>query len=175
MSRAGRRRKQGVRRTRDGRAIPEPINWLKLTANQPHRRDVPEAMRTDANAGSALGRLFLCGTISEPQFLAGQEYQRRIGAYRATIAGPKATAGSGKWSGCNPAVCLVDEEFVCVCAERSKDYKDMQRVVIDAGPLCDASLKVLLVEERVPPPRELHAASVGLTAIVSHLRIKARG
>ena len=178
MSRAGRKRKIGVRRDSRGRVILQPraVNWLKQTANQPHRRLVAEELRTSADAGSALGRLYLLKTINEPQYLAGQDYARRRGAYHATIDGPRVMAGNGRWGGCNPIMCLGDGRLSCVCAERKIDYHELRDVVSKKGHRCTDALDNLIGNDANPSNlHELYAVCVALSAIAKHMHIKARG
>lgn len=173
--RAGRKRKLGYRNPSGGlrREVPT-VNYLALSANQPHRRGVAECDRLSAWAGTALGRLRLGKVIDEPQHMAGEEYARCIGAYSATISGPKTTAGSGRAGDCNPEFCLVDDDD-CACVQRRKDYTELHDVVAEVDRRCQIAIKRLICEDVDLGLGEQVWACRALTALAKHMRIKARG
>ena len=90
------------------------------TANQPHRQQVQEGDRFDPRAENELGRLSLRGQITQKEYMAGQEYARRVGAYRATIGGPNPLSGAGLGKGCNPEACDP-----CRCREARVAYMEI--------------------------------------------------
>jgi hypothetical protein len=173
--RAGRKRKLGYRKP-SGRLRPEApaVNYLALTANQPHRRLVADADRLSAWAGTALGRLRLWRVINEPQYMAGEEYARAIGAYLATVSGPRSTAGSGRSGDCNPELCLADDRD-CTCVQKLKDYTDLYDVVADVGRDAQIAIKRLICEDVDLGLGEQVWACRALTALARHMKIRARG
>jgi hypothetical protein len=150
------------------------VNYLALTANQPHRRLVAETDRLSAWAGTALGRLRLWRVINEPQHMAGEEYARAIGAYLATVSGPKPPAGSGRAGDCNPEACLADDRD-CTCVQRRKDYMDLHEVVADVGRPGQIAIKRLICEDMDLGLGEQVWACRALTALARYMKIKARG
>jgi hypothetical protein len=150
------------------------VNYLALTAMQPHRRLVAEADRLSAWAGTALGRLRLWRIIGEPQHMAGEEYARVIGAYLATVNGPRSTAGSGRTGECNPELCLGDDRD-CACVQRRKDYMELHNVVADVGRPGQIAIKRLICEDVDLGLGEQVWACRALTALARYMKIKARG
>lgn len=113
MARRGRKRKPGTRE-RNGRVkritgaqIAKEREPIMVTLNQPHRRWLPEALRTDQLAECELGRLYLAGVLRSPtarlerpeiargRLWAGQRYHRLITAFLAALAAPRTTCSAG--------------------------------------------------------------------------------
>lgn len=113
--------------------MPEkrPDDKLKV-ARQPHRRDLAEALRLDERAESALGRALLKGSITRAGYDAGVRYAVVAGEYRASIAVPRATAGSGRGYDCFPDGCLATPES-CQCRARRNRYYRAFEELSDAG------------------------------------------
>lgn len=100
------------------------------TSRQPHRRDLKDELRTNERAESPLGRLWLKKKISYDELLAGERLCVIVGAYRATIAGPRSTSGSGTRRGScpveetgDPKACNVDPDG-CGCLAARRRYND---------------------------------------------------
>lgn len=172
-NRRGRKRKSGYRES-NGRPQREVIDYTKLAAEQPHRRDLPEKHKLSQDADTQIGRLYLKDQISEPQYLAGQEYERRVGAYMATICGPQALAGSGKWSGCRPELCRAYPDL-CECARKLRDYQEFHEEIAKCGRRVEMVMKRVVINRLPPGSYELGILVVGLMALCRHMRLTARG
>lgn len=172
MSRAGRKRKSG-RRHANGELAHPAVNYGALAALQPHRRGLPVNARLSQDATTELGRAFLRGQITEAEHLAGQEYARRIGQYRATVCGPRAGAGSSRWSGCNPDLCRLDGGS-CECLRRRQDYQEFQHVVAMQGRRVELAVGWVVSHDRVPMKDEIALLSIGLSALARHMRLTNR-
>ncbi len=114
MARRGRKRKTGTRE-RNGRVkrireaqVAKEREPIMVTLNQPHRRWLPEALRTDQLAECELGRLYMAGLLRPPiarhgeaaeaargRLWAGQRYHRLITAFLAALAAPRTTGSAG--------------------------------------------------------------------------------
>lgn len=88
------RRKQ-AKRTASGQISRAGINQdPRVTAlAQPHRRWLPENMRKDQRAESALGRLYLAGFLTEGQVVAGERWRRLMADYAQVIDAPRPSCG----------------------------------------------------------------------------------
>lgn len=172
MARAGRNRKAG-RRTANGELARPAVNYRAMAALQPHRRALPEDARLSSEATTELGRAFLRGQITEPEHLAGQEYARRIGQYRATVCGPRATSGAGRWSGCNPDRCRLDGGD-CECLRRRRDYQELQEVVAGEGRRVEMAVNRIVAHDQEPSLNDIILLSVGLSALARHLHLTNR-
>jgi hypothetical protein len=175
--RAGRKRKSG-RRTASGPLAREHVNYAAMAALQPHRRRLPVEARLSQDATTALGRLFLCGKIWEPQKLAGEEYTRRVGSARATMAGPGRMGPHGRWSGCNPDGCRADLDG-CECYRRIAAYQELFQVVNRCGHRVEIMVKRVIsdadLDETTLSGDELDMVRIGLSALAAHLRLTERG
>ena len=174
-NRRGRKRKSGYRQP-NGQLVrqPQEINYSHLAAEQPHRIGLPEDSRLRQEAETEIGRLYLKKQIGEPQYLAGQEYARRVGAYLASIGVPSGTAGSGRWSGCNPDLCR-NEPDQCECARRLRDYQEFHEVIAKCGRRVEMVMKRVVINGDSPGSYELGILVVGLMALSRHMHLTARG
>lgn len=89
---AGRRRKIGPRQPngepkRQPRAVRRD-EIMGTAIEQPHRRWLPESVRLDQRAESALGRLFLAGLITEPECWAGERFRSLLREFHVVMASP---------------------------------------------------------------------------------------
>jgi hypothetical protein len=173
MARVGRKRKAG-RRTASGQLAREHVNYAALAALQPHRRDLPLEVRLSQDATTEIGRLFLWKRITEEQYLAGQEYERRIGAYRATIAGPHGLVGITGWSGCNPDVCRRNGNE-CECSRRAHAYQELSDVINQQGRRVELVTNRIVGSGEKVTYLELPLLRMGLGALAGHLRLTERG
>lgn len=173
LNRKGRKRKSGYRQP-NGQLRREKVDYMKLASEQPHRRALPATQRLSHDADSVLGRLYIKKQVSEPQYLAGQEYSRRVGAYLATICPPVAMAGSGRWSGCNPELCRSDPND-CECAHRLRDYQEFHEVIANCGRRVEMVMKRVIVNDNEPGNYELAILVVGLSALSRHMHLTERG
>lgn len=162
----GRKRKHG-RRHPGGQLIQPAVNYRAMAALQPHRRGLPDP--ESEHATTELGRMFLQNKITEPQFLAGQEYARRIGQYRATICGPRTTVGAGRWPGCNPEFCS-DE---CECLRRKQDVQELQEVIMEKGLAVEIVTRHVVAYD-LPVVSNLNYLHLGLQALATHLHLTNR-
>lgn len=172
-NRKGRKRKSGYR-TPSGQLVRQYVDYRKMAAEQPHRRDLPGRARLSQEATTSLGRLHLFGKIPEAWVLAGYEYARRIGAYRATTSGPRATAGNGHWGGCNPDLCRADMAE-CECDRRTKAYQELFEVVNKCGRRVERVVNKIVAHDEELGGFELNLLSIGLEALARHLRLAERG
>ncbi len=171
--RAGRKRKQG-RRSASGHLAREFVNYAAMAAEQPHRRCLPSKVRLSQDATTELGRLYLCDKITEPMYLAGEEYSRRIEAYRATTGGPRAMIISSRWSGCNPDLCRIDVQE-CECYRRTLAYQELFEVVNQCGHRVERVIRRIIGQDEPISSFELNLLSIGLTALAKHLHLSERG
>ncbi|MBB3808771.1 hypothetical protein [Pseudochelatococcus contaminans] len=88
------RRKQ-AKRTPSGRisTAGATVNPRETVTQQPHRRWLPEKMRKDQRAESALGRLYLAGFLTEGQVVAGERWRRLMADYARVIDAPRPASG----------------------------------------------------------------------------------
>ncbi len=172
MARAGRKRKQG-RRSPNGDLARPAVNYAALAALQPHRRVLPPDARLSQDATTELGRAFLRRQITEPEHLAGQEYARRIGQYVATIAGPRAGVGTGRWPGCNPDLCLEDGSD-CECRRRLRDYQEFHEVVARCGRRVEIAVNRIVQHDQTPVFSDIYLLSIGLSSLARHMRLTNR-
>ncbi len=172
-NRKGRKRKSGYRQP-NGQLVRQVIDYTKLAAEQPHRRDLPADQRLSHDADTELGRLYLKKQIAEPQYLAGQEYARRVGAYMATICPPHNMTVSGRWSDCNPDLCRKEPDE-CECARRLRDYQEFHEVVAKCGRRVEMIMKRVVINGLSPGNYELGILLVGLMALSKHMHLTMRG
>ena len=172
IGRRGRKRKSGPR-NKNGRLIPQ-INYRALAAEQPHRRDLPKDARLRAEGFNELGRLYLKGIITEPEYLAGQEFARVTAMYRATIGPPRALAGAGGGYVCNPEPCREEPQY-CACAQRRLAYMVLHDVLSAAGRRVLIAVKHVVIEDKHPAAEYQLFAIYGLIRLARHLGLTERG
>ncbi|MEP9368671.1 hypothetical protein [Xanthobacter sp. VNH20] len=85
-------RKTG-RRLKSGRLAedPRPVRAKSVTdvaTSQPHRRWLPDDVRLDQRAESALGRLYLARLITQPQCWAGERLRGLLREFHLVLASP---------------------------------------------------------------------------------------
>lgn len=171
-NRKGRKRKSGYRHP-NGELKTKTIDYMKLASEQPHRRGLPADYRLSHDAETELGRLYLKKQITESQYLAGQEYARRVGAYMATICAPHGMVGSGRWSGCNPDACRKEPDQ-CECTRRLRDYQEFHEVTAKCGRRVEMVMKRVIVNGNTPGNYELAILLIGLSALTRHMHLTAR-
>lgn len=170
----GRTRKHGAR-YKSGKLKPQPqINYRKMAGEQPHRRDLPNDTKLRAEGFNELGRLFLKGLITEPEYLAGQEFARVTAMYRATINPPRALAGAGGGYVCNPEPCRDNPEN-CNCAHRRLAYTVLHDVLSEAGHRVLIAVKHVVIEDKHPAAEYRLLAIYGLMRLAKHLGLTERG
>lgn len=175
MARAGRKRKSGHRHASGDIVRPEraPDDRVR-TSRQPHRRGLPEPLRLDERAESALGRCNLRGIITDAQYDAGCMYATIVGAYRAVIEGPRATAGSGRGYECNGEACLTlrgTEGFVCGCEARKDRYDAAFEALIKIGQRAAVAVAHVAIHGREPAGQTVYLVS-GLDALARHFGLR---
>lgn len=121
FNRAGRKRKQGIRRHPGGQPVDEKINVAAICIAHPERQGLPQDKRHDMHAGTFLGRLMLQGLLSEEQVEgirrfadAARKLQQAIGAPSPNAPAMNLLGGSGGF------LILSPEEI----ETRQKDYDD---------------------------------------------------
>jgi hypothetical protein len=82
MARAGRKRKIGVQREKNGQVQRVYVNPRQQVAEQPHRVVVPVQFREFQEAESEFGRLMLLKKITPAQHEAGKAYAGLVSQYR---------------------------------------------------------------------------------------------
>lgn len=97
MARRGRPRKNG-KRTASGQLSRSTLAVLERAEReqvmaQPHRACLPEALRMDQRAESAIGRMFLMEDITEAQFWAADRWRSIVAQFHVVLASPM-TGGS---------------------------------------------------------------------------------
>jgi hypothetical protein len=167
MARAGRKRKQG-RRHPSGKLVRQAsaVNYRAMAAEQPHRRDLPVDKRQDRLAASNFGRMHLTGRINELQHLAGERYAMVVGAYRATIQGPKAMSGSGRGYECVCARSDVAEQ--CECHRRRAAYERAFVALHCAGRPALMTVNAAAVQDQSCPVAGILELRTGLDALAKH-------
>lgn len=151
MARAGRKRKHGARHPGGQLVKVKKLTDAEAqrirTSRQPHRRALRTDDRLDERGESLLGRLLLRHWLrinplppgsTAPmtqneldRYDAGLLYLRTVGAFRSTLEGPSALAGSGAGSQCDAIACLAqhgrgDGEVDCAC-DRARDRYERVR------------------------------------------------
>ncbi len=173
LARPGRKRKSG-RRTASGHLAREHVNYAALAAEQPHRRGLPAELRTHPDAVTELGRLALLGLITQPQKLAGEEYSRRVGAYRATIAPPSQLGARGRSFECNPIGCGLEPEK-CTCERRKGELRVLLDVLTDCGGRVKIATEMVCIEDQRATEAVLGYVTLGLAALANRLGLTKHG
>lgn len=127
-NRKGRKRKSGYREP-SGRAMRIEVNYREMAALQPHRRDLPENIRTSERAESVIGKLNLLKVLDEQQYEAGRRFAVITGAFRAAIQVPRTTGGNGRGYPCLPGYCLINSEH-CECEQRIRRFNECVSVLM---------------------------------------------
>jgi len=99
VARGGRKRKEGVRRSSNGKSRGESADKVRaVVLAQPHRASLPEALRLDQKAETPLGRLELRGFITGPEYTAGHRYAEIGRRYMAALGIPNSDMRPGPGS-----------------------------------------------------------------------------
>lgn len=178
--RAGRKRKAGARHpSGELKRVAAPDDRIK-TSRQPHRRKVPAECRLDQRAESPLGRLYLNGAIDAEALTAGERYVAVVGAYRAVIESPRATAGSGRgfvcaveWFGESKA-CDEDPE-ACACRQRRERYQRAYEALSATGRRAVLAVNRLAVHREELAREDLVYLTLGLAALARHFGLTGTG
>lgn len=179
VGRAGRKRKTGKRHP-SGQLVRDkhPDDRVRV-GRQPHRRKLKAELRADERAESAIGRLCLNGTITPEQYDAGVMYAAVVGAYRATIEAPRATAGGGRATSCltealgTPLACRIDPDG-CGCLRRRNRYTDAYEALMKIGRRVTLAVGRMAIAGEELTPQDLVYLDLGLQALARHFGLTAR-
>lgn len=163
------RKRKSRRRKPCGRLAPDVRpDDRKRVAQQPHRRGVPDEVRTDERAESPLGRLMLRGKIDVDAYNAGTRFAAVVAEYRAVIGAPRADPGigSGRRSNCAliDTACGAED---CGCRRRQERYDGAYEALARAGRPAQMAVKAVVIERR-EDGHSLDALRVGLAALAVH-------
>lgn len=188
MARRGRPRKPGKRYPSGGLVPRHPDDdpYRALSAQQPHRRSVPENLRLDHRAESLLGRLFLSGVLAaagddpaaspskaELRYEAGARYAAIVGSYRAVIGTPAGTSGSGRGFGCvidatrDDDACRLEPE-TCACLRRKVRYEAAFEALMKVGQRAAKAVARVAIHGEALRAGEIVYLIGGLDVLVVH-------
>lgn len=163
LNRRGRKRKSG-RRTTSGRLIVDKTDFKGFIANQPHRRGLPEALRTHEKAESLLGCLNLTKRISDEMYEAGQRFQVVVAGFRQVIGAPRGTAGNGRGYPCRPTLCSAFPEN-CTCEQRTAKFRDACAYLQSAGQKAYNVTYQVVISEMIPSQEQMSDLTHGLAML----------
>lgn len=174
MSKAGAKRREGVRRYKNGSILradrgERPDKIMAVVLAQPHRRG-----ERDHRAGFAYGRMRLHGVIDQRQYEAAEIFTRRAIRYMMHVGGgtprfPSVSAqmvAAQSWSGTE----LDDEQIASI---RSA-YGEMQDALADAGMLYEANIlltRVCVMDRDLTRDAEVGAFRCALNVIANRMRL----
>lgn len=164
-NRKGRKRKSG-RRTASGDIARKPVDYRAMAAEWPHRRTLPEAVRSSELGENEIGRLHLRKRISESQREAGREFSRIVEAHRSAISAPRGSVGNGQGKDCNPAKCDP-----CHCERRMKRYRAATTALQLKGQAVYNVTYRTAVSDEPCQDYEIDDLRTGLGALARHLGI----
>jgi len=177
VGRAGRKRKLGTRYA-SGDLIPQPrMSRELIAAMQPHRRWLPESLRTHPKAESYFGQLNLIGALTDDQYEAGRRFADVVMKYRTVIGAPKAHPSSVSGEFVRGSVGLDETE----CAARKQAYEwaveSFAKVELDGKRTPGNSQLAMKAVSRVAVYNEDCPTSVdyllaGLDSLARHFGIK---
>lgn len=162
-NRKGRKRKSG-RRTASGDIARVRIDYRAMAEGWPHRRTLPEAVRSSELGESEIGRLYLRKRITESQREAGRQFSRIVEAHRSAICAPRGSTGNGQGRECNPAKCDP-----CHCERRMKRYRAATLALQLSGQAVYNVTYRTAVSDEACQDYELDDLRCGLTALARHL------
>lgn len=176
FSGAGRKPRAGVPRAPSGRiadrARGEPPEKIMATATAaPHRRDAKDPR--DPRLGYALGRAMIAGTITEPQFMAGERYTVIAVRYMRDITGslPRFPAMNAEIAAKCASTPDLDPDIVQAIRD---DWSAVQSALLDTGEhhAANRALAAICIMDRdLIGQGEIGALRVGLNALARMWRI----
>ncbi|MCX7319239.1 MAG: hypothetical protein NT113_07000 [Hyphomicrobiales bacterium] len=167
MARAGRKRKIGVAREKNGQVQRVYINPRQQVSEQPHRIQVPKEYRESQEAESEIGRLLCLKQVTRAQFEAGRQYLDLACQFRAVKGYPplhiqamdlSKVKGLGTETPqhiISSIITRYDRAFESICGQRA------QKAVADC----------VVREERISQFDGLKYLRCGLDNLVSHFGI----
>lgn len=165
-SRTGRKRKSGRRYPNGELNMGPHVDIRQFVANQPHRRMLLPADRTEPIAFSFLGRLLLGGKITKEQHLAGDRYAAIVNRYRAVIGAP--SPEGARLLEVGGILFISDEE----ARRRKSAYDDAFEALCEAGQ--KAARAVAHVAVYGKHCDELDRLVAGLERLVRHFGLVVR-
>ena len=177
ISRAGRKRKQGIRRHPGGQPVDEKINVAAICIAHPERQALPQDKRHDERAGTFLGRLMLQGLLSEEQVegirlfaQAARKLQQAIGAPSPNAPAMNLLGGSGGF------LILAPEEIEerqqayddAFCALNKHDHAAEDGSTVPGHKALRAVSRVGIYGEPLPDGCTFRHLSTGATVLVHH-------
>jgi hypothetical protein len=140
-----------------------------MAAEQPHRRDLPEAVRASELAGSYLGRLQAAKRISSQMREAGERYAFLVGAYYATLPLPQRPHGVLDPGGGTGVDCRDCTAELCECLERRKRYMRAYEVLGREGRPATMAVNDAAVRGM---PAEIESLARGLAALARYFGLR---
>lgn len=153
------------------------VDYRALSAEQPHRRGLPEEMRLFQEAGTPFGRLFLTGQLERPgdpgqgwrRHEAGKKYAERVQGYLSSIGAPMDGFPQGKGYPCtgSPQCGQGEREPPCECRKRKREYEEAYEALAEAGHRAQVEVAHVAVHGRACG--NLTYLLIGLDALVRQL------
>lgn len=183
ISRAGRKRKMGIRRHPGGQPVDEKINVAAICIAHPERQGLPQDKRLDMHAGTFLGRLMLQGLLSEEQVegirrfaQAARKLQQAIGAPSPNAPAMNLLGGSGGFLILSPEEVedrqrAYDDAF---CALNRQDHIAEDGSTVPGHKVLRAVSRVGIYGEGLPDGCTFRHLSTGATVLVQHYGLTTR-
>ena len=172
VNRAGRKRKQGIRRHPCGQPVDVRIDVAAIAASHPDRQGLPKEMRRDEKAATLIGRMKLIGHLTDEQLEAGRRYARDVVRYQQAVGAPKPNAAAINLLGGGGGYIVYSREEV---HDRTQRYNAAFEAVNERGHKCARAVaRVAVYEEALPAGTELIHLTSGLDALVNHYGLTTR-
>jgi hypothetical protein len=171
----GRKYKTGIRREANGRASRsyKPKEDAKLVATEARQRvyGLSVSQSTHEHAGSAVGRLWLSGAITNAEREAGDRYRELHDKAMKAIKAPVGLAvGGTPGSGGD----LVTDEYIDWAIKATAHYRTIQDALQDIS--CRHAIERLVIsDEDCPSAAAASVVRVGLSMLVNKLGISEEG
>lgn len=174
MSKAGAKRREGVRRYQNGNIVradrgERPDKIMAVALAQPHRKGNASPM-----AGYVFGRLFLGGMIDRRQFDAAETVTRRFVRYHRHITGslPRLPSIAAEMvAGTTGEGAQLDDEAI---GKIRSDYGELQDALADAGMHYEGNailMRVCVLDRDIDGIAAMGAFRCALNVVARRLRI----
>jgi hypothetical protein len=141
-----------------------------MAAEQPHRRDLPEAVRASELGATYLTRLQATKRISSQMREAGERYAFLVSSYYATLPLPQRPHGVLDPGGGIAVDCRDCSAGECECHERRKRYARAYEALAREGR--SAVLEVNEAAVRDMPVIDMDALRRGLAALARYFGLR---
>jgi hypothetical protein len=177
ISRAGRKRKQGIRRHPCGQPVDERINVAAIAIAHPDRQALPETKRADERAGTFLGRLSIQGLLTDEQLEAARLFERLVRRFQQSVGSPSPTAAAIDLLGSGGGILILDPQEIefrrveydnAYCALNKGSHIARDGATIPGHKALRAVSRVCVYGEGLPDGSTFTHLSTGLTVLVHH-------